>query len=275
MKIINCKDIKNKKIPIVKDMVGKLGYTPRLAIIQVGKDVASSTYVTNKLNLAKELGIDATHIHMHETSPLNEVKKTINHTIHNVDGCILQLPLPQHLKQYEQELLDIIPSEIDVDCLSTTSIGLLHSGRAKFYPCTAQACIDILDEYEYDLDGMNVLIIGRQQLLGYPLFRMMTDRNATVTLAHSHTQDLDSMLESGEYDIVVSAIGIPHHLKNINTDFILDVGINRDEEGKLCGDIDLSTCNFNYATTVGGGIGGLGQLTVLNLMNNTTKGEIK
>lgn len=271
MKIIDCKEIKNKQMQSLKLKVEDMPHTPYLAIVQVGDDNASDTYVNNKIKLSRELGIKCVHYKLNKNSTIEDVKFTLQPILHRHDGVILQLPLPSHLKQYEQELLDLIPVEKDVDCLSTHSIGLLHSGNASYYPCTAQAVLDVLDEYNYNLEGKRVLIIGRQQLLGYPLFRMMTDRDATVTLAHSKTIHLEDMLSDDGYDIVISAIGKPKYFNDINADFIIDVGINRDANGKLCGDIDLSDCSSMYATTVGNGYGGIGQLTVLNLMKNTIK----
>lgn len=264
MKIIDCKELKNKQIPGIKQYVKNSG-SRSLAIVQVLGDAASDTYTKNKVKLGTELGLKVEHFTFKKDIEVYNLQYELENICKFYDGVILQLPLPKHLQKYEQQLLDTIPFDKDVDCLSTHSIGLLHSGRAKYFPCTAKAVLDVLDEYQYDLDGKDVLIIGRQQLLGYPLFRMMTDRNATCTLAHSHTKGLQGLLSQGRYDVVVSAIGKPKFLENISTDFIIDVGINRDENGKLCGDINLDSCDFEYATTVGGGIGGLGQLTVLNL----------
>ena len=270
MSIIDCKKIKEKRLEILKQQF-KGGNLGSLAIIQVAGDAASDTYTRNKIKLANEVGLLAKHYVLEHDVPLEVLKNQIKRMCRGFESVILQLPLPEHLKQYEQELLDMIPPEKDVDCLSTLSIGLLHSGKPLHKPCTAQAVLDILDEYDYKLDGKNVLIIGRQNLLGYPLFRMMTDRNATCTLAHSHTKDLDKMLSGGNYDVVVAAIGKAKFLNYINTDFIIDVGINRDCTGKLCGDVNLNTCRYTYATTVGGGIGGIGQLTVLNLIENSIR----
>ena len=269
--IIDCKVLKEKRVNKLKEQIKDITIRSSLAVIQVAGDAASDTYTKNKIKLANEVGLQAKHYVLENNIQLEELKTEIKHICSNFSAVILQLPLPEHLQQHEQELLDLIPPEKDVDCLSTHSIGLLHSGRPLHKPCTAQAAIDVLDEYNYNLEGKKALIVGRQNILGYPLFRMMTDRNATCTLAHSHTKGLDKMLSGGNYDVVVAAIGKAKFLNYINTDFIIDVGINRDCTGKLCGDVNLNTCRYTYATTVGGGIGGIGQLTVLNLIENSIR----
>lgn len=269
--VLNCKVIRDSQIEKIRHHVLAMKYQPVLSIIQVAGDKSSDVYTRNKVKLGEEIGIKVKHIVLPEDTSKDEVINTIvNHSAIS-NGCILQLPLPKHLQPYTQTLLDLIEPCKDVDGLSTYSIGLLHSGNPHHLPCTAQACLDVLDYLNYDLTGKNILIVGRQTLLGLPLQRMMLNRNATVTMAHSKTSDLDQMLSSSCYDVVVLATGNAKRFGEINTDIILDCGINHDENGKLCGDANLDTSHFEYATSVGGGISGLGVLTVLNLMKNTIK----
>ena len=240
-----------------------------LAIIQVLGDSASDVYTRNKVQLGEEIGIKVHHYKVEENISLEGLREVIDNVVEKHHAIILQLPLPKHLEPYEQELLDRIHYKKDVDCLSTHSIGLLHSGKAIYTPCTAQGVLDILDYYIEDLTGKNVLIVGRQNLLGYPLYRLLTDRDCTCSLAHSKTVKLQEWFESGQFDIIVTAVGKPKFFKGIKAEFIIDVGVNRDSDGKLCGDVDIDTCDFEYASTLGKGLGGVGQLTVKNLIKNS------
>ncbi|MGL6174880.1 MAG: tetrahydrofolate dehydrogenase/cyclohydrolase catalytic domain-containing protein [Cellulosilyticaceae bacterium] len=269
--IIDCKLIKEKYVDKLIKKVKPLKDRPRLAVVKVLGDAASDTYVRNKIALCEKVGIECRLYEEPGNITYKELMETIINASQWADGCILQLPLPKHLKGHEQRLIDLIPHEKDVDCLTTMNIGLLHSGNALYYPPTAQACIDIMDEVGYKLEGGAAMVIGRSNLLGVPLSRMLTDRNVTVMLAHSKTSDYYIDMMDGEFDIVVSAVGIPKQWKDIGAKFVLDVGINRDEDGKLCGDIDLARCQYEYATSVGGGIGGIGQLTCVNLIKNTLR----
>lgn len=269
-RIIDCKLIKEKYVTELIEKVKTLGDKPKLAIVKVLGDAASDTYVRNKISLCEKVGIECRLYEETEDVEYEVLAATIKIASKWADGCILQLPLPKHLKGQEQRLIDLIPHKKDVDCLTTTNIGLLHSGNALYYPPTAKACIDVMDEVGYELEGKSAMVIGRSNLLGIPLSRMFTDRNATVMLAHSKTSDYYIDMMDGELDIVVSAVGIPKKWKYIDTNFIIDVGINRDEHGRLCGDIDLGTCDYKYATTVGS-VGGVGQLTCVNLIKNTLR----
>ena len=244
------------------------GRRPRLVIISVGDDPASKVYVRNKMKAAEEVGIDA----LHKQFDANEFGLKICRYIsalnqaEDVDGIMVQLPLPKHLD--ERAIIDAISSAKDVDGLTTTNIGRLRSGQDCLKPCTAAGIIDLCKYYNIDLDGKDVTIIGRSNIVGKPLADLMMAEGATVTQCHSHTKQLQNHTDYA--DIVVSAIGQPKFV----TDFyvhgcqtVIDVGINRDENGKLCGDVDFDGVKdkVENITPVPGGVG---PMTVAELMKN-------
>ena len=243
---------------------------PQLVIISVGDDPASKVYVRNKKNVAKEIGIKAVHFTMVEDVEAEyviDIIKRFNDCV-GVDGIMVQLPLPPHLD--ERAIIDAIDPAKDVDGLTTTNIGRLRSGQDCLKPCTAAGIIDLLKYYNIRLDGKDVTIIGRSNIVGKPLADMMMAEGATVTQCHSHTYNLDFHIQGA--DIVVSAIGKPEYfgLSNLKGwhDAIIDVGINRTETGRLCGDIRFDEVKdlCNGITPVPGGVG---PMTVAELMKNT------
>lgn len=238
-----------------------LGIKPILTIVQVGDDYASCKYINQKILHGESVGMEVRHIKLHDTITTDELIQLIQHTQRDTDGIIVQLPLPKQIN--ERAVLDSIDASKDVDCLTTINTGKLHSGKAYLKPCTPSGVIKILDKIT-DLEGKNALIVGRSHIVGRPLAEMLTQRNCTVTLAHSKTKDLDHLLLSGQYDIIVAAIGKPKALI-ANADILLDVGINFDENNKMCGDFDLDKCNFNYATPVPNGVG---RMTIIGLLEN-------
>ena len=249
---------------------------PYLIIITVGEDPASKVYVRNKIKAAEEVGIDTFHFPMgvlDDGSPTTEYVQGIIAKLNaddEVDGIMVQLPLPKHLN--ERAIIDAIDPSKDVDGLTTTNIGRLRSGQPCFQPCTARGIIDLLDYYGIEIDGKDVTIIGRSNIVGKPLADLMMDRGATVTQCHSHTKDLT--LHCGGADIVVSAVGKPKFIGKeelwTTTDVVIDVGINRDENGKLCGDVDfeVAKCYCEHITPVPGGVG---PMTVVELLRNTVE----
>ena len=247
-----------------------IGRRPRLVIISVGDDPASKVYIRNKIKAAQEVGIDA----LHKQFDANEFGLKICRYIsalnqaEDVDGIMVQLPLPKHLD--ERAIIDAISPAKDVDGLTTTNIGRLRSGQDCLKPCTAAGIIDLCKYYSIDLDGKDVTIIGRSNIVGKPLADMMMAAGATVTQCHSHTHYL--ALHTIKADIVVSAVGKPKFLDDdyfsLDTEAVVDVGINRDEEGKLCGDVDFDSVEdmVGAITPVPGGVG---PMTVAELMKNT------
>lgn len=258
----------------LKDTIGATNTSkPHLVIITVGDDPASQIYVRNKKRACDEVGIEVEHITFSADARPFMVRETICHKNFDptVDGIMVQLPLPEGYD--EREIIDTIYPEKDVDGLTTTNIGKLRSGQSCFQPCTARGIIDLLDYYGVEIDGKDVTILGRSNIVGKPLADLMMARGATVTQCHSHTRDVSQHTYTA--DIVVSAIGQPKLLnrsyfcKGI-VDTIIDVGINRDENGKLCGDIDFNEVEDlpKYITPVPGGVG---PMTVAELLKNTVE----
>lgn len=248
MKIIDCKTVRNEMLQEAKaraqglSLRAKYPYTePALAIIHVGDDDASNVYVRNKIKTCEEVGIKCEVKNFPSTVTFLELLykiKQLNDTPF-VHGIILQLPLPDHLKEYERRLLDEISHVKDVDGLGSESMGNLWSGNWCHKPATAAGVMRLLPD---DLSGKIVCIVGRSNLVGKPLIKMLMDRNATVRVCHSKTDDL--FLQTFNSDIIITAIGKPKYITPKYTNMLMpqtwiDVGINRDENGKLCGDIDI------------------------------------
>ena len=243
---------------------------PHLVIISVGDDPASKVYVKNKIKKAEELGIEVTHRVFSADEDKFWVRNSIEGCAGNpdVDGIMIQLPLPDGWN--ERELIDIIPPSKDVDGLTTVNIGRLRSGQSCIRPCTAAGVMDLLDYYHIPVEGKNVTIIGRSNIVGKPLADLMMNAGATVTQCHSKTIDLPFYTMNA--DIVISAIGKPKFFTDIcfvpKMDAIIDVGINRDENGKLCGDIDFDSVK-DLTEAITPVPGGVGPMTVAMLMENT------
>lgn len=244
---------------------------PHLVIISVGDDPASKVYVRNKIKKAEELGIKVTH----RSFPIDVgqfyVREAIAHSNfdRNIDGIMVQLPLPKHLN--EREIIDTIDPEKDVDGLTTTNIGRLRSGQPCIKPCTAAGVMDLLDYYHIPVEGKDVTIVGRSNIVGKPLADLMMAAGATVTQCHSKTRYLE--VDTKKADILVSAIGKPKFLNEEYIGFgsvVVDVGINRDEDSKLCGDVDFEDVEWKvqHITPVPGGVG---PMTVIELMKNTVE----
>ena len=240
---------------------------PCLAIISVGDDPASQVYIRNKRKAAEEVGVKVLH---YTFKGGKEIVRELVNTIKSfnddpkVDGIMVQLPVPSFID--ERALIDMIDPAKDVDGLATTNIGRLRSGQDCLKPCTAQGIIDLCKYYNIELDGKDVTIIGRSNIVGKPLADLMMAEGATVTQCHSRTRFLaDYTLRA---DIVVSAVGKPKFLSDEyfgGGQVIIDVGINRDENGKLCGDVDALDPEDYSITPVPGGVG---PMTVAELMAN-------
>ena len=241
-------------------------------IITVGEDPASKVYVRNKIKACEEVGIGVGHYvaSLDTTTPEN-LKKIIRayNEADTIDGIMVQLPLPKGFD--EREIIDTIDPAKDVDGLTTTNIGKLRSGQPCFQPCTARGVIDLLDYYGIEMDGKNVTIVGRSNIVGKPLADLMMARGATVTQCHSRTKYLCDHTEYA--DIVVSAVGKPRfidfsHLGSGKV--VVDVGINRNEDGNLCGDVDFDEV-VDYCSAITPVPGGVGPMTVAELLRNTVE----
>lgn len=245
-----------------------------LSIVLVGNNEASEIYVRNKIKTCSLVGIKASLIRVDETiteEALKEIIRKLN-SDEKVNGIIVQLPLPKHLK--EQTIIDEIAEEKDVDGFSTISKGKLLSGAEAFYPATPYGIIKLLKHYNIDMCGKRAVVVGRSNIVGKPMALLLLNENATVTIAHSKTNNLEAYTK--EADILVVAVG---KAKLITKDMvkenavIIDVGMNR-KDGVLCGDVDFEDVSqiASYITPVPGGVG---PLTIVYLLENTIKAFLK
>ena len=242
---------------------------PELAVIQVGDNNASSTYVKNKQKACEYVGIRSNVYNLSEdvsTSYVINLIKSLNSN-KNVDGILVQLPLPKHLDE-QSILLSIEPSK-DVDGFHEVNVGRFNlGGKNTFIPCTPLGIKFILQYYNVDVAGKECVIVGRSNIVGKPMANLLLQMDATVTIAHSKTKNLKEVCKRA--DILICAIGKP---KFFNRDYVkedaivIDVGINRDENGKLCGDVDFDDVKYlvSAITPVPGGVG---PTTVAMLMCN-------
>lgn len=248
-----------------QDKLGKIG----LAVILVGDDPASKVYVRNKINGCAEVGIASTLEAMSADSTFEEVAAKIMqfNADPEISGILLQLPVPRHLD--EAALLHLIDPSKDVDGCHYVQKGKLWTGEPELIPCTPYGVMKLLDHYSIPLEGKNAVVVGRSNLVGKPLAQLLLDRNATVTVCHSRTRDLGSI--TSRADIVCVAIGKAKFLKADMVKegaVVIDVGMDRDENGKLCGDVDFAEVapKCSYITPVPGGVG---PMTVTMLLQNT------
>ena len=276
--VIYGKDIANEiKKDLAKNitkLVNEGKGNPCLALIRVGNDDASKVYVRNKVKACNEVGIISMVTELPEETTQEDLEAKILELNNDpdVDGILLQLPLPSHLD--ERYAIDTIDPDKDVDGLTTINIGRLHSGNPKFIPCTPLGILLIIKrmaESGKPLCSMNAVVLGRSELVGAPIARLLQDCNCTVTICHSKTDEESRNKCLDNADIVISAVGKP---KFLNADhiqegaWVVDVGINRDENGKLCGDVDFDSVKekAGYITPVPGGVG---VMTVTCLLLNT------
>jgi methylenetetrahydrofolate dehydrogenase (NADP+)/methenyltetrahydrofolate cyclohydrolase len=252
----------------VAQLKEQTGHAPGLATIVVGDDPASAIYVTNKRKASTEAGIEDYHRQLPESSDQAAVASVIEECNEDprVSGILLQLPLPEGLDA--GSLTSLIAPEKDVDGLTPISAGRLAQGSPGLRPCTPLGVIELLDSYEVQLEGAEAAVAGRSNLVGKPLAALLLQRNATVTLCHSRTQDLPGVCARA--DVLVAAVGSPRllgaeHVKAGAA--VIDVGINRTEHG-LVGDVDFDAASERAAliTPVPGGVG---PMTIAMLLRNT------
>lgn len=258
----SCKEYVEIRKKELKEEISKFKRKPCLVVIQIDNNPASNSYIKGKKKDCEEVGIDFTYAHVNsEISSQTDLQNLIQAYCEkesNVDGIIIQLPIPD--KYNLNKLLECIPPEKDVDGFRKDSY---------FKPCTPKGIMDWLDYNKVDLSGKNVCVIGRSDIVGKPLVNMMIDAGATVTCCNSKTKGL--LYYTQNADIVVSAIGKAKHFNsnyfNLNAQLIIDVGVNRDRTGCLCGDIDridvLAYCLDSYVTQVPGGVGLLTRNTLI------------
>ena len=261
------KEYRKKYLPILKDKVSKLDRKLGLVVIQVGNDEASNIYVDQKGKRALEVGYNFEHKNFNADVTNEEIMNYIKDKNNDdmVDGIIVQMPLPSHLDS--SLIRNTIDPLKDVDGLTYYNGGHLLANEPALLPCTPKGIIALLDEYNIDLESKNVVVIGRSLLVGKPLANLFINRNATVTLCHSKTKNIEMYTRNA--DIVVVAIGKAHFLKEDmikDGAIVVDVGISR-IDGKLYGDVDYPNVSkkCSYITPVPGGVG---PMTVYELMNN-------
>ena len=242
---------------------------PQLAVILVGDNQASQTYVRNKERGCQYIGIKSQVIRKDADISEEELVSLIEdlNNDKDVDGILVQLPLPKHIN--EDRILDLIDPSKDVDGFHPDNVAKLFLGQKSLVPCTPIGMMVLLDEVGYDLTGKEVVVVGRSNIVGKPVALLCLQRNATVTIAHSRTKDLKEVCKRA--DVLIAAIG---KAKFFNKDYVkegavvLDVGINRDENNKLCGDVDYEDVKdiVSYITPVPGGVG---PMTITMLLSNT------
>jgi len=245
------------------------GITPGLAVLLVGDNPASQVYVRNKVKACHDCGLHSV-LEKHSES-LSEAALLERIAALNLDpsihGILVQLPLPQHIDA--QKVIEAIAPAKDVDGFHIASAGALMTGMPGFWPCTPYGCMKMLESIGYDLKGKHAVVLGRSNIVGKPMALMLLQKNATVTICHSATPDLKAM--TLQADVIVAAVG----KRNLLTAdmvkpgaVVLDVGMNRNEEGKLCGDVDYADVAqiAGYITPVPGGVG---PMTITMLLVNT------
>ncbi len=269
MKIIDGKALSSEIRMELKEKIEKLSKKPGLAVVIVGEDPASKIYVRNKIKACAEIGISSYAYELSENTSQSELEDRLDELARNpdIDGILLQLPLPKHLNT--EKATKRIPFEKDVDGFSTENLGLLLQGKEQIAACTPSGVMKLLEKAGIDPTGKHAVILGRSETVGKPMALLLLNANATVTVCHSKTKNLSEICKTA--DIVVSAIGKANFVtEDMVKDgaTVIDVGINRDAEGKLCGDVDFESVSKKaaYITPVPGGVG---PMTITMLLYNT------
>jgi methylenetetrahydrofolate dehydrogenase (NADP+)/methenyltetrahydrofolate cyclohydrolase len=237
----------------LKEQIAQSDLIPNLLIIQVGNNEASNRYIRNKMKDCEEVGITVHHVVAEEWESTESIIDFLNENQWKYSGVIVQQPLPAHMDS--KRINEAIFPEKDVDGFHPVS---------HFYPATAKGIVDYLSWRNFNLDGAEVVVIGRSNIVGKPLAQMLTDRNATITLCHSHTPRIKLMRHVHDANLIISAVGIRHFLDctDLKTN-IIDVGINFDSEGKLCGDCYYIGETKSSISPVPGGVGLLTRVALL------------
>lgn len=264
------KEIKQDVAKQVTELAAQYGRVPHLVVILVGDNPASVSYVTGKAKDSEEVGFKNTTIRKPDTISEEELIALIHELNEDklVDGILVQLPLPKHIS--EAKVIEAIKKEKDVDGFHPLNVASLWQKLPCLLPCTPKGIIKLLDKAGVQIEGKKAVVIGRSNIVGLPVSKLLLDRNATVTIAHSRTKNLAQV--TSEADILVVAIGQP---KFVTAEMVgegaavIDVGVNRDSEtGKLCGDVDFEACK-EKASVITPVPGGVGPMTRACLMENT------
>ena len=268
--IMDGKSLKGEILSGLAEEVKALDKVPTLCVIQVGDDEASNVYINQKRKMCNDIGYNFIHEKYDDSITEDELLKNIErfNSNDNIDAILVQMPLPSGIN--EKNIQNAVNKYKDVDGLNDSNIVDLISGKSSLYPCTACGVISLLDKYGVTLEGSNVVIVGRSSLVGMPLFHMLENRNATVTLCHSKTRNLQSITKNA--DIIVSATGVKGLIKEDmvnNNAVVVDVGITR-ENGKLYGDVDFDNVS-KKASLITPVPGGVGPMTIASLAQNVLK----
>ncbi len=274
MELLKGKEVAQKTREKLKEEVTTLkskGINPKLAVIMVGDDSASQIYVRNKSKVCNEIGIEFDEYLLPEKTQQKELLELIEklNKDKTINGILLQSPIPKHLDI--NEAFRTISPEKDVDGFHPTNVGKLVLGQDTFISCTPFGIMKIFEDYNIDLEGKNAVVIGRSNIVGKPMSQCLLNKNATVTICHSRTKNLAEVTKQA--DVVVAAIGKPCFVTAdmVKKDaIVIDVGINRGEDGKIKGDVDFENVKekASYITPVPGGVG---PMTIAMLMTNVVK----
>ena len=269
--ILDGKAVSEKRLELLKEKIDESGLYPRLATVIVGEDPASQMYVRMKHRACERVGIGSVGIELPEDASTERVLETIARLNNDpdIDGILVQLPLPRGVDT--TRVIDAVAPIKDVDGFHPFNLGRLLAGKPVYAPCTPQGIMTILDEYGIPARGQRAVVVGRSIDVGRPMAALLLNADATVTICHSKTRNIED--ETRNADILVSAVGRakfvrPEMVKVGAT--VIDVGINYDEQGKLCGDIDFEAVR-ERAGAITPVPGGVGPMTIATLMENTFK----
>ncbi len=269
--VLDGKKLREKILAQLQLKLEKFDEKPTLVVILVGENPASKIYVNNKKKVAEKIGINSVVINypedVREDVLLLKIEELNNDK--NVTAILVQLPLPEHISK--EKVINAIKPEKDVDGFTPYNFGKLFSGEEPtVYPCTPKGVLLLMDEYGIDVEGKHAVVIGRSNIVGHPMAQMLLNRNATVTVCHSHTRNLEQITKAA--DIVISAVG-----KNIvkgemlkSGCVVIDVGIFKDENGKTRGDVEFESAS-KIAAYISPVPGGIGPMTITSLMLNTVE----
>ena len=275
-KILDGKQIAKEYRQRLKNQVNELkehGFTPKLSVILVGNDGASQSYVKSKKKAAEKIGMISEIIHLDESTSEEVVLSELNRLNNDdtVSGILVQVPLPKQVS--EQKVLEAINPEKDVDGFHPINIGKLYIDEQTFVPCTPLGIMEILKHADINLEGKNAVVIGRSHIVGQPVSKLLLQANATVTILHSRTKNMNAHLKQA--DVIVSAVGQPGLVTKENVKkgaVIIDVGNTPDENGKLKGDVTYDEVK-EIASAITPVPGGVGPLTITMVLNNTLLAE--
>lgn len=272
--LINGKTISERvknNVKIEVENLKKSGIGVCLAVVLVGNDPASKIYVKNKRVACEKVGIVSKEIVLDEKISENELLSIINNLNRDnkINGILVQLPLPKHLN--ETKVINSIDPLKDVDAFCPINVGKIMIGNCDFLPCTPAGVLDLIDSTGVSVCGKNCVVIGRSNIVGKPMAMLLLHRSGTVTVCHSRTKGLENFTQNA--DILISAVGISNFVKADMVKpgaIVIDVGINRGENGKICGDVDFEGVKevAGYITPVPGGVG---PMTIAKLMENALK----